>query len=120
MSGQMNYQIQTPQSPTGFTSQSIHKSAIGYKLEYYENGTPKSNYNLSYGKPDGLCKEWHPNGAFKSLCRYKPAINAGSCTEWYQDGKIAYEVEWKEGRKIGKEIEYHPNGRTASVVYHGA
>ena len=86
----------------------------GYLKEFYQNDEKKQlkfEGEYSYGRKNGIGKEYNIFGKLIFEGEYSKNIRNGKGKEYYPNGKINFEGEYLNGEKNGKGNEYYSNGK---------
>ena len=87
----------------------------GKAVEFYKNGTKKSEETYVKGLRDGFCKTWFENGKPESQKAYKANKLQGTATAWHQNGAVERKVEFSDDKKHGNFQTFHENGKPKEV-----
>ncbi len=89
----------------------------GPYFEWYNEGTPKIEYNYANGSYDGEQKEYYPSGQLKVCTHYKNQVREGVHEEWHENGILARRAHFVDGLKDGQMAEWYPNGNSKVDAY---
>lgn len=111
----------------------------GTYIDYYENGTLKSEHAIVNGQSDGITKLYFESGQLNELRTFKAGLKNGSWITynesgvktgeanfenniksgkwfiWDEQGTLRCDMTYKEGRKVGKWIIYNEQGEEDKV-----
>jgi hypothetical protein len=100
--------------PTGELKQEYYLNEDGLKdgksLEYYQDGTIKSEFYFVNGKAEGIGKSYFPSGNIEAIASFKGNLMNGVCTHYTKNGNVISIVEYYMDLKNGEAIFYYDNG----------
>ena len=88
----------------------------GVVVEYYEDGTLKSQTEVSEGKLQGLSEGWHENGQLQVKESFEQGVAHGLRQKWRPDGSKESEGTIQNGQFEGTFRKWHPNGQLAEEM----
>jgi antitoxin component YwqK of YwqJK toxin-antitoxin module len=83
----------------------------GVSKGWYEDGTPKYEWNYKDGKEHGVYKDWYEDGTPKGEWNYKDGTWHGVYKDWYEDGTPKLKWNYKDGKKHGVCKSWSANGK---------
>jgi len=92
----------------------LGKPFTGIAYAKYSNGNLETEITCLNGRPDGLCREWHPNGQQRREWIAKSGPVHGICTEWYSDGPIKSVAKYS----YGVEVSYDEWSKSGELIIH--
>ena len=108
-------------SITSYSITLIKKSGIydpdnGNKSDYFDNGySIKAEYNLKNGELFGLLKAYYQNGNVRKEGYYSYGKENGLFKEYNEDGVINFEYYMKDGEMNGAFKTYYENGQVKKL-----
>ena len=86
-------------------------------IEWYSNGSIKSEEIYDMGKPTGEWKFWYNNGNIKLCTNYKNGYLDGLRTEWYENGQKKEIGNYKKNKFHGEWKKWYSNGRCTCIFW---
>jgi uncharacterized protein len=87
----------------------------GEFMEYFLNGKLKQKCNYKNGKIDGIKEDYDSLGNLREKVRYIDGIENGEFTH-YKNGKIDIKGNFKNGKHFGIYTSYFSNGKPELIV----
>ena len=88
----------------------------GVVVDYYKDGTLKSQTAVSEGMLQGLSEGWHENGQLQVKESFEKGVAHGLRQKWRQDGSRESEGTIQNGQFEGAFRKWHPNGQLAEEM----
>lgn len=88
-----------------------NKSHEDYRIEYYADGTKKSEGQVIKSLRTGTWKFYYPNGKIRNVCYYLNGKKNGISIQYFPNGKISDSINYKDGHFNGLVKFYYPNGQ---------
>ncbi len=89
----------------------------GSYSEWYENGSPRFEYNYVLGRLEGIQKEYYSSGQIKAISGFKDEKRDGLHEEWHENGILSRRVSFANGLKDGQLGEWYANGTPKMDAY---
>jgi antitoxin component YwqK of YwqJK toxin-antitoxin module len=92
----------------------------GVEIQWYADGTKRSEREFAHDEPAGTWRTWHRNGAPASEVVLGHRTDLAPMRWWYEDGRLEGEGEGRAGVKEGAWTYWWPDGTKKSEgVYRG-
>lgn len=88
----------------------------GVLVVYYEDGTLKSQTEVSKGMLQGLSEGWHENGQLQVKETFEKGVANGLRQKWRPDGSKESEGTIQNGQFEGTYRKWHSNGQLAEEI----
>jgi antitoxin component YwqK of YwqJK toxin-antitoxin module len=79
-------------------------------LEWYDNGSVKTECFFVRGQFEGEQKEFFSTGQIKSCLHFSNGTKQGIQEHWYENGVLASREHFAHDLKDGQSVFWHPNG----------
>ena len=81
------------------------------RIDYYTNGSVKSEATISNGRKNGNYKEYYEDGTLKLNADVEEDTLNGKSYKYYPNGKLAEDFQFIKGRLFGVNMFYGRNGK---------
>ncbi len=96
-----------------------HTDDSKYKIEYYLDGTKKSEGLINNDSlKTGIWKFYYPNGNISNISHFFNGKKDGSSIQYFSNGQISDSINYKNGKFYGNIKFYFPNGKLNQEAYH--
>lgn len=88
----------------------------GISINYYDDGSIRSEVPVKDGKRHGEAREYYENGQLAASIAYENDLKNGTSKWYYQDGILYQQAIFVDNKKHGLEKKYYNTGELMAVL----